>query len=230
MKIGLVLSVFALVASALSAASPTKDTAAAKAAWQWTDEERIAVRLDPQRGRPAPPTAAPDSAAATATSRPKVALSYSIDGRTNPELFLPYELFDSIAGGLSPNPNIRQKTREFYREDLIAAGYDENEFWAALETAASPYLTLKRRAYLDHERDVAAAKKRGDTHTPSMRGNDESLCRARIDGLNAARQHFGRETFDKFLYNVVAPNKMFATSSNYPDPAELLRREAGGCR
>jgi hypothetical protein len=230
MKIGLVLTALILVTSVLSAASPTKDTPAAKAAWQWTEEERIAVRLDPQRGRPAPPSVAPDSAAGTAADRPKVALSYTIDGRTNPELFLPHELFDSIAGGLSPDAKIRQKTRSFYREDLIAAGYDDNEFWAALETAASPYVALKRRAYLDHIRDTAAAKKSGSPWTPSDHSDDPSLCRARIDGLNAARQHFGRETFDKFLYNVVAPNKMLATSSNYPDPAELLRREAGGCR
>lgn len=54
------------------------------------------------------------------------------------------------------------------------------------------------------------------------------LCRSRAEALADARSAFGRERFDRFLYEVIAVN-MFTVTDRLPDP-ELLRRPEEGCR
>jgi hypothetical protein len=53
-------------------------------------------------------------------------------------------------------------------------------------------------------------------------------CRSRADALAAARKEFGRERFDRFLYEVIAVH-MFLAADRLPDP-EILRQAELGCR
>lgn len=189
---------------------------AAKQPWQWSDEERLAVRFDPQ--------AIAERKAAYQHSHPTVGeprpaaaeVNYVIDGRRNPELFMRHELLDHLLRGLGPDANDSEKYRQWMNPRLAAAGFDTNSFWAELRDTGQAYLVLKR-----------SLDARGHGHT----GKDESaLCAARSAMLAAAEKRFGAERFDSFLYTALAPYVIHTESSNYPDAPGRLRREAGGCK
>src|SRR5437773_6978821 len=79
-----------------------------KRAWEWSDEERVAVRFDPASVRE---RAAAQQAARgpTAPTQPSVhsqsygqlpVQQYVVDGSRDPALLLPYELIDPLLRGL----------------------------------------------------------------------------------------------------------------------------------
>jgi len=88
--------------------------------------------------------------------------------------------------------------------------FDEQLFWAQLSSAASDYV-----AYKDDDA----------SHRDRNRG-----CRLAFDALNAARQVFGQDRFDRFLYQGVAPLTQVASATTSADPAAELQRLAAGCR
>ena len=116
--------------------------------WQWNAQERIADRLNLSKigertkaystdhDRPVGPRLSSDSTE-TADS---ALVTYVIDGRRNPELLLPHELFDGLMSGLTPDLALREKQRDFYRGALRSAGIDDIELWDRLESVAGEYL------------------------------------------------------------------------------------------
>lgn len=185
---------------------------ASKCAWEWTLDERLADRFDPakieereQAYRSSHPQMGPDSPLS------KGELRYRIDGRRNPELFVPHELFDALLTGLGPNESRRTNQREFYRKQLQKIGFDGETFWPALASVSGPYLALQDRVIT---RSIEA----------------DGRCRARYDALQSARELFGADRFDRLLYTVVAPTMQYGAGTTVPNPSERLRREAGGCQ
>lgn len=185
-------------------------------AWLLTIEQRLAQRFDPEdieKRRVAygteHPAAQKQTRAIDATA--EKALVYVIDGRRNPELFLPHELFDLLVSGLTTDQVLQHKQRSFYGPFIRAMGLDEGEFWRDLSTAAGRYVQMKY----------------GDL---GPEPTDDARCRARHEALQLARQAFGYEQFDRILYTVVAPTAQYSAASSGGDPAVALRRAEEGCQ
>jgi hypothetical protein len=190
-----------------------------KAAWDWTIEERLAKRFDPvaMRTREAEyqkvqPTAATSKGYATANGRERASISYSIDGRYHPELFLSHELFDTLITGFTPDLELRAKQRDFLREDLLKHGFDQELFWVQLESVGGEY------ARLHYDQTKATTK-----------GVDIERCRSRFRALEAARFLFGRQRLDRFLYEALAPKTSFSVTTAGIDQASRLRQAEEGC-
>jgi hypothetical protein len=171
---------------------------------EWTLEERLAARLD--RGR----------AAARGASGGQAIHDYALDGSRDPELLLPHELFQSLLTGFVPDPARRERQRAAQRPRLAAVHLNEELFWATLHTAAAPYLDT----YLYPSPEATGAETAKQSATP---------CRAAFAALNRARDAFGRDVFDRFLYEAVAPVTQVTVATSASDPAAELRSTASGC-
>ncbi len=185
-----------------------------KQPWEWTTDERLADRFDPQkiherqeayverfpqlRSHPEPPLSPGET-------------RYGIDGARNPELFLPHELFQFLLQAFNGDPEQQAKQMRYFAPRLIKAGFDPQTFWPALQSVSSEYLALREIA--SHSSAESAEK-----------------CRARFAALDAARGMFGAERFDRMLYTAVAPGTALGAGSLSRDPAQQLRWEADGCR
>lgn len=184
----------------------------AKQPWEWTLEERLAMRLDP-----AGIAKRRQHDARELTVEEPGEHRNSIDGNLNPELFLPHELFRSLMSGFARDDARRRHQREGFRRGIIAAGFDEEEFWSTLRSATETYV------------DNWVYPPPG-TKPPEIPGVRWPMCREAFLALNRAREAFGKERFDRFLYEVVAPGTQYASATNAPDPSAELRFVAGGCQ
>src|ERR1700748_829297 len=94
-KLPIVALLLGVIALPAIAAPPGPDSAAPrkKEAWEWSDSERLAVRLDPAfvRANSRPTSAAgPLQVDSVDESTP---VQFTLSGKTHPELFMPFELF-----------------------------------------------------------------------------------------------------------------------------------------
>ena len=197
--------------------------------WKWTDEERIAKRYDPSSMRSREDAyVAETEGAAVAKGRDVV------QGDKNPELFLPSELYRGLLmRAFSPVPEASQGFRDGYQSKSAGLRIDD-DFWQRLERTARPYLdSIKAQLALVKEYQTAHPGRRAEID----RQDDErgmTDCRLVIQNLEAARATFGREAFDRFLYEAVAPSMLsasvFGTSDDSYVSADHLRYLAGGCQ
>lgn len=192
------LAVILFVFAGAIAALPQQKTAA-----EWTLEQRIARRLDPDdvRRRLAVQPPRPAVAEGRSTAQPV----FVIDGATDPELFLPWELMDHFLQMTRPDRLSAMAVRAGYKSDLAIRGWDEERFWAAIDALSTEYFAALNAA-LD------------GTHR---------LCGARSDALQAGRERYG-DAFNEFLYATVAPK--MTLQSAVPADAPTLRWVEGGCR
>ncbi len=178
--------------------------------WEWTIEERLEERLDAEQIAARQEAHQRHAAAEPAEGeRVQDPSHYTIRGWEHPHLLLPHEVFQALMTGFDPDPEIRNKQRELLREPLEARGYEADLFWAQLESVSSRYAALRHR-----DEDAT----------------EEERCRAAFTALESARTLFGRDHFDRFLYEAVAPGMSFSISTNAPDPSQRLRWIANGCR
>ncbi len=223
---------------AKSAGSSTQDLVphtdqlvVSKEAWLWTDDERIAARLDPVKIRERAAAHAARSfkrlgvSASLAGSGEHV--SFRIDGAENPELFLPFELLGQLLRGVDRNaPAIdRDVERAILAPKIKSFGYEPGTFWAALGTVSKRYFEVRdgtQPSASNHAKPEAAQSPSGPNDAQI------TLCRERFTALAAARSYFGPEKFDRFLYQVVAPT--LSSSSRFPDEVQGLRYMSGGCQ
>ncbi len=184
--------------------------------WMWTLDERVAIRherLVSQRSE----SLVQSSQAGASDKR------LSIDGQTNPELFMPIELFNALLQGLAEDEQMRGVSRQTLGPGIRAFGFEEEAFWTKLDEATAAY------------RDQVRARSRGEwsktrselsqEHAPTQ--TDIKLCRARVATLESLRNLFRTEGFDRFLYTVVAPTISIGTEVDYNDPEHLLSIERG---
>jgi hypothetical protein len=208
-----------------------------KPAWQWTDEERLAGRFDPasiaERASPAvlaefgfhppaPPKVVTESSKAAAGP-----ITFVILGERNPELFMPFELFDFLIDtAFKDDAQDRASWRKMFTDRGEAPLPDH--FWSRLEGAARPYLDVQHELATLNQQWMAAAPDGRGTLAPRLLAVKGRLCGARAAALAAARREFGISTFDRILYERAAPG-LHQWSSD-PLPAETLRSIEGGCR
>lgn len=188
-----------------------------RAAWQWTLEERIALRSDPKAARERSRTGAPRVAATSAAGLPHADV---ISGKTDPHLFMPTELFESVVTGAF----LAEGWREVYAHDIVQAGLPK-DFLETLGVITGAYLPLLREQHRlrssrlsAQERAVAIAR---------LAALERELCPARQEALAAARARFG-VALDRFLYGPVARSRTMYFD-RISDAAALEAREKG-CR
>lgn len=203
-----------------------------EAPWLIAAETRALRRADPVAN------AARHQAWVAKGRQPIDATSHLVDGSIDPTIIAPIELIDHlVVYNLEP-----QRVEKFRREWAARGAADllGPDFWTRLETILAPLLALDREtrrlhALPQHERDLEVARK--EPGKAKVGFNDDGWCMARAETLIAARREWGRETFDRFLYDVVAPGAYFWTSMS--DPARMTTPEywleewkwmEGGCR
>jgi len=185
-----------------------------KRPWEWTDEERVAERFNPNAiaARNAAYRAAEAARGRATTSsvveRSDGKLEYVIEGRRNPELFLPFELFDMLVAGADPSVAAAEKAHAALDPGIRKLGLDPNIFWSQLSGAAGQYV----HAHLSGEKSGAS---------PCDRRN----------AMIAAESAVGHDVLYRVLYLVVAPTTVYAsvTDSSHPG-VDLLNVEKGCAR
>jgi hypothetical protein len=181
-----------------------------KEPWDWTDEERVAARFDPASiaERNAAYEASDPRVGRVASDKAGVT-TYVIEGKRNPELLFPHELFDMLLAGIDPRESNRLKARARFDPGIRALGVDEAVFWERIDDAAHDYF-------------AAVIAGHGGAHEAGSR------CELR-KALETSAMMIGRETLYRVLYTVVAPGMWSSGSTNSPHPAKDLLNEAKGC-
>lgn len=197
-----------------------------KPAWRWTLEERLAARFDPARMKA--------RAAEAAVEREKAAKifgerfdaadnQHSIDGRREPELFLPTELFETLLSwGFPLDSENQAEQRETIEERAVVLGFGR-DLWGRLERASLPYLQIRQQRHRRAMAALARSELFEDTEVEAT-----LACQARAKALAAAKAEFGEETFLRFLYEVMTPSLSFDYLVE-EDTVEHLRTMEGGC-
>ena len=215
--------------SGVTTSTAVGPSAPLKPAWQFTNDERFALRTNPAlaRQRLAESRQSPSAKvrAASADTHPWID---SFDGRTHPELFLPHEVFRHlIALAFASDAQMREIVRHGMAPDVRKASLPL-DFWERLE-AITAFHVADVRAESDllasRSKASGAARERIEKALALKRTD---LCRSRAGALAAARSAFGRERFDRFLYEAIAIH-MFHSSDRLPTTAELRQWE-DGCR
>jgi hypothetical protein len=128
----------------------------------------------------------------------------------------------------SPLPEASQVFRNEFQSRFGGAWFD-GDFWQRLEQAARPYLdSIKAQRALAKEYQVAHPGRRAEIDRQGDE-RDKEACRLRAQSLETVRATFGREAFDRFLYEAVAPGIFHASVDSYVS-ADHLRYLAGGCQ
>jgi hypothetical protein len=201
--------------------------AMAKEPWRWTAKERAGVRLDAaQRNARVQSHAKKQAENRGRAKAAEVSAAQGgdvIDGATNPELFFPTELFRGFVTSTfvtlpeAARADIGMRSRQLFTTDAD---------WDRLAEVAGDYA-----GYLQRERQLlqaqasapAADRARVDAELEKLRRTE---CPALAKALRGARAAFGRDAFDRFLYEVVAPVRLVTYSpGSEADVAALVNRE-----
>ncbi len=206
---------------------PCTGEEASKKPWQLTDEDRLARRFDPAAMRAREVAALAEGQVGPGQGRDVVV------GSLHPELFLPWELWRSlISATMGPVPEVRAGFRETYElraRELGTTLPGGEEFWQRIEGLAGPSLRSR-----EEQRSLSAqARAAQGTAKVKLESQLERegvvSCKMLVDALEQARGEFGREAFDRFLYEIVAPDANL-TSADDQVSADQLAFLAGGCQ
>lgn len=200
-----------------------------KAAWQWSDDERIEQRLNVENIRERSRIWRADNVSDSPQSMGQMfgfgpPSPFIIDGSRNPELIMPSELFLSLI--MTPADELQRKPLD---EQLKIFEWDAATFWKALEEASADFRKLSEES-IELQRSLS---KLSPLEAREARRKVDSLeapqCLARFNALQQLRKRYSGE-FDRFLYTAVAPN--IRLSSTMPTASESfqLRYIEGGCR
>ncbi len=171
----------------------------AKAPWEWTTEERLTVRADASKAAERF-SRSEQGGGRVQTLGARSRVVDVIDGKVNPELFLPHELFESFIERCFVIKD-RQVWRDAHEPQLIGLGFPE-DVWTRIEKLAGLYLDDLKS---NHATLIAAT----DEET-RLRANEQvastfpALCHDRAVALAAVRHELG-PAFDRFLYQYCAP-------------------------
>ena len=140
-----------------------------------------------------------------------------IVGARNPELFLPWELFNHLMNTVTlPEEDARDYCRRNYLERADSLDVPP-DFWSRLEKA-----TVAFRTAIDAKRKMEMAG-----FTREMETREMELCSARATALRNARAEFGGAWFDRFLYTAVTPSIIIRATDETADEHRWIE---GGCR
>jgi hypothetical protein len=198
-----------------------KSPHARKPATEWTVEERLAVRFDrasiAERSKAWHASHSGAGDLTSQSSKPEVSdrMEYIVDGGRNPELFMPWELFDGLLSSADPRPGVRNGFRSEFSPKLRELGIDEASFWADVEAAGGSLA-----------RDRVARPGHGD-HSPLT---SDEICSRRFAAFHAAEARIGHDLLYRVLYEVLAPKSFNSTAGNELRPEQRIQREQEGCQ
>jgi len=202
--------------------------AANKPAWAWTLEERIAARADRDLARERVRAARRVQTTNVIPNDDSRRWVDEFTGQTHPELFLPHEIFRTL---ITLSYLGSQRGNHLFRSGLmsdVARHGLPADFWSRLESLSAPYIA-DSWAVQDAGKSLSTLTGPARAKTQKYLASRQlDACRSRADALAAARREFGAERLDRYLYEVIAPNKFHAEDS-LPDP-KILRYVEGGCR
>ena len=184
-----------------------------RATWEWPAADRIRLRTNPV------------TVQSLLIKEPRFALR--LEGRKNPELLLPMELFRNLLSGLQADPMARTVLREAYAPVTTRLNLP-NGLLDQLLVIADEYLARDSRIQSLNERLATS----GTLDAPRLSAERDALsqtqCATLFDALTAARKRYGTSQFDRFLYEAVAPG-MVVTIFGPEEAGELAWWERG-CR
>lgn len=197
-----------------------------KQAWEWDDRDRIAARVDPaaaaerlRRGETVREDSRLSAEGAGDSSMKAVDI---IDGRRDPHLYLPYELFDQLVRlGFADDPPTRSAYRESKDEQRRQLGLPE-DMWERLDSIVAAYRSDRNRQH-----DVALSGLPGEDRASASTRIEMLVCRDRYAALQEGQTQFG-PAFKRFLYTAVAVT-MSDIVLQKPEP-ERLATINGGCQ
>jgi len=221
-----------LLAGVSAGQAPQGDQQAAQAeprkpAWQWTLEERLAARFDPEGMKTRAAREAEEGKKAAAKFGERFEVSpdqHTLQGRLEPELFTPGELFNVLLSDAFHDNALHQKEMRSAIEERAAVLGLGSDLWQRLEKVAAPYLRLRDERNL---RALSSASRSESFEEPEA--ESRARCRARTNALADAKSEFGEEAFLRLLYEALAPT-MSITYSATEMSADRLRASEGGCR
>jgi hypothetical protein len=145
---------------------------------------------------------------------------------------MPSELFRTILDGIDADPKAPRSMRTRYRASIREAGWEDDLFWKILQDATVEYKKVQReRIALEYSALSALplAERRAATIKAEALGVPN--CRLRVEALEAVREKLGRQRFDRFLYEKVAPNIGLSSSLPFVSNEEWrLKFVEGGCQ
>jgi hypothetical protein len=199
-----------------------------KEPWMLTLEERIALRTDDAAAaarlriyRASQPPAVTYEVDGTA-SDPYATCYDRIDGRRDPHLFFPSELFDSLARmAYAEEFETRLAYRESKEDDLRAIGLPA-DFWETMEVITAAYRADRN----DAQHYALSQRPEAEKHAAKEVAY-KRMCRDRRVALREAEERFGAK-FTQFLYTAVAPN-ISSLILHKTDPQEMRRILTGEC-
>lgn len=188
-----------------------------KQPWQWTSQERAAARGDPARRTERVSAYEKERQPSRAVAYGFPAVADVIDGSRNPELYFPTELFEYLVRSafvtlpvVYPHV-IQQRSSDLFR--------NKGE-WDRFADIVTKYVDV-----LKQEKSAADA-----VNATAATALEAKKCAAEAHALTAARRAFGRERFDRMLYETV-PQSMVTTFSIDTDfdkaIGRALQREEG---
>lgn len=193
-----------------------------KEAWEYTLDERLEMRFGPDTG--APVRRYEDRRAEPEVQNGKVV---SVDGPSNPEQFLPFELFRRLLGsGYGPHEVSRQLYRERLDPLLQSLGI-EDRFWEQLEVIAEDTIAVDRKRRLLMQDFSSLSEERRQEVGREVDELQANYCQDSARILATATETFGKERFYKLLYQGVAPSVAITSKGATP---EQMRFIAGGCQ
>jgi len=169
-------------------------------AYKWSVDQRLRARFDPADME--------KRLAAIQMGRPPEKDANVVDGSKNPELLLPTELFNALLKrGFDRDVDARKAWRQKIEPVVSELGIDP-DFWPTLA-------------------ELAAGVIPAATTGRSERTWEED-CKVRHEALAAARKAFGEKSFDRLLYEGVAPG--VKVSYRGSEVEKELRDLEKGCR
>ena len=198
-------------------------------AWKLTLDERIALRTSPELARERVRQATAQHSIAANSNRDGRVSADLFDGKSHPELFLPHEIYRSLMtlAFLAPARNA-DRFRRGLMPEVRRVGLP-GDFWERLRTVSSVYIA---DAWAEKDLGAGIHKESGAGRSRAEAGlslKQLDVCRSRADAIIAARREFGSDTFDRFLYEVIAVNKFHSEEDHLP-AADVLRWVERGCR
>ena len=197
MKLSKLSAVVVVVASLPFAAAATPPHTP-RQPWEWTTAERIAARRDPEKRRERVQAAADERRKRGAQDGPMTA--DVLDGNRNPELFFPTELFEHLVRSWAVMPEVWPKIMSQRATDL----FRNPDEWERFAASAADYAALLRDEH-------GAARAQDQSRVAEIHMHK---CAVSARALREARRAFGRERFDRMLYEAVAPGLLSARDVN----------------
>lgn len=153
-----------------------------------------------------------------------------LSGKTNPELFLRWQLFDHlVASALVETADQSAVFREAIETSAVALGFGA-DIWSRLEKAAAAFVESRRRG-IALARQLASAESMGmrSAAQAELTELSEKSCGLRQSALAAAQRDFGTKELDSLLYQAIAPDLELVADASDLD-LQQLRWVEEGCK